>query len=275
MDVMQPFSVLLSLYHKEKPEFLRAALDSVFHQTVRPDEVVLVEDGPLTDELNAVVMEYAERYAALKVIRFAENRGLGRALNDGLKHCSYDLVARMDTDDVAKSHRFERQLKMFEEIPNLDVCGAWMDEFEGEPENVVSVKKLPETHEELYEYGKMRNPVNHPAVMFRKEAVQLNGNYQDYPLFEDYFLWVRMLTYGCKFYCIQESLVLFRSSSEMIKRRGGFRYAQTECRLQFLLYGLRYTNFLELCKSIMIRFVVRVIPGGLRKWIYKRIRKRK
>lgn len=265
---MRNFSVLLSLYHKEKPEYLRASLDSVFSQTVPPTEVVLVEDGPLTNELQEVVCEYVNRYPTLHVVRFSVNRGLGRALNEGLNHCHYELVARMDTDDIAKPYRFERQLAEFERQSDLDVCSAWLDEFEENPKFIKSVKKLPKTHEELYEYGKFRNPVNHPAVMFRKEAVQLNGNYQDYPLFEDYFLWVRMLTYGCRFYCIQESLVCFRSSADMIRRRGGLKYALTELRLQFLLFGLRYTTFGMLCKSVFIRFFVRVIPGNLRKKVY-------
>lgn len=272
---MDKFSVLLSVYHKEKGPFVRLSLDSVFNQTVKPAEVILVEDGPLTPELDKVIEEYLHKHPELKVVKLPTNGGLGNALNEGLKHCSHDLVARMDTDDVCKPNRFERQLKVFEEMPELDVCCAWMDEFEESTDNVVSIKKLPEKHEELYEYGKMRNPVNHPAVMFKRDSVRFNGNYQDYPLFEDYFLWVRMMTYGCKFYCIQESLVFFRSSPDVIKRRGGLKYALTECRLQFLLYGLRYTTFLELCKSLCIRFTVRVIPRSLRKKVYQQLRKNK
>lgn len=271
---MQNFSVLLSVYAKEHPEYLRCSLDSVFNQTVKPTEVILVEDGPLTPELDSIIKEFKEKYAELKTLPSEKNEGLGKALNRGLDVCSYDLVARMDTDDVCKPNRFEKQLQVFEQHPEIDVCGAWMDEFEGTVDNVTHVKKMPETPAELYEYGKKRNPVNHPVTMFRKKKVQYNGNYQDYPLFEDYFLWIRMLQYGCKFYCIQESLLFFRTSPAMMKRRGGLKYALTEIRMQHLLYGIRYINYTTFLKNIAIRFVVRLMPNGLRKIVYSQIRKK-
>ena len=271
---MQKFSVLMSVYHKERPAFLCAALDSVFSQTVLPTEVILVEDGPLTPELDGIIKTYVAKHPELKTVPLKQNLGLGRALNEGLQFCSYDLVARMDTDDICKPDRFEKQLKVFADHPEIDVCSAWVDEFIENPEVLEYTKKLPETPEELYEYGKKRNPVNHPVTMFRKQAVQFNGNYQDYPLFEDYFLWIRMLKYGCRFYCIQESLLYFRASPEMIRRRGGFKYALTEMRMQCLLYGLRYISFGEMLHNIAIRFVVRLMPNGLRKKIYSLIRKK-
>lgn len=264
------FSVLLSVYHRERPDFLHAALESVFRQTIPPTEVVLVEDGPLTAELYTVIAEFKKRYPCLKSIRLHTNQGLGRALNEGLKHCHHELVARMDTDDIAKPDRFERQLQVFREHPEVDVCGAWLDEFSEDIKHIHSVKRLPETHAELYKYGQRRNPVNHPVVMFRREAVLHNGSYRDYPLFEDYFLWVRMLTNGCHFYCLQESLLYFRASEDMFARRGGWRYALVEMRLQFLFYGLRYINFRTLLQNILIRFTARVMPYTLRVWLYKK-----
>lgn len=264
------FSVLLSVYHRERPDFLHAALDSVFQQTIPPTEVVLVEDGPLTEELEAVIADFKKKHSELKPIRLSKNLGLGRALNEGLKHCHYGLVARMDTDDIAKPHRFERQLQVFREHPEVDVCGAWLDEFSENIERVHSVKRLPETNEELYLYGQRRNPVNHPVVMFRREAVLCNGSYRDYPLFEDYFLWVRMLTNGCRFHCIQESLLYFRASQDMFARRGGWKYALVEMRLQFLFYGLRYINFSTFLQNICIRFTARIMPHRLRVWLYKK-----
>ena len=140
---MQSFSVLLSLYHKESALFLHQSLESVF----LPTEVILVEDGPLSEELHAVVKEFMDRYLELKVIPLVENQGLGKALNEGLKHCSYDIVARMDTDDVAKPDRFEKQLAIFQEHPEVDVVGAWIDEFEGAVSNVLSVRKVPKDQE--------------------------------------------------------------------------------------------------------------------------------
>lgn len=270
---MQDFSVLMSIYCRENPNWLRTSMESVFSQTVQPTEVVLVEDGPLTPELDKEVAELTDKYPQLRVISFAENRGLGRALHEGLKECRYDLVARMDTDDICEPTRFEKQLRVFEQQPEVDVCGAWISEFETTPDQIVSVRRLPESHEELYEFGKKRNPMSHPVCMFRRQSVQMNGNYQDYPLFEDYFLWVRLLVYGCRFYCIQESLLRFRRSQDMIRRRGGFRYALTELRFLCMMYGVRYITFPQMFKNCIIRFSTRMMPNSIRRVIYNHIRK--
>ena len=142
----------------------------------------------------------------------------------------------MDTDDIAKPDRFEKQLAIFLEHPEIDVVGAWIDEFEGEVSNVLSMRKVPEQHENILRFAKGRCPVNHPVVMFRKSAVLKAGGYKHFPLFEDYYLWVRMLMNGARFYNIQESLLFFRFSPDMFRRRGGWRYAVTEVRLQTLFY---------------------------------------
>lgn len=269
---MEPFSVLMSVYQKENPNFLKLSLSSVFNQTVKPDEVVLVEDGPLTPDLYSVIEEYKEKYPELKVYPFEHNRGLGRALNSGLRFCTHELVARMDTDDINVSTRFEKELAQFEMNPNLAVCSSWIEEFESFPENVVAVKKLPERHDQLYEFGKRRCPVNHPVSMFRKSIILENGSYLDFPLFEDYYLWVRLMVNGCEFYCIQESLLKFRRSSDMIKRRGGFRYAMTETKLLHMMYGIGYISWLQMKSNMCIRFIARIVPGRMRLWIYQKLR---
>ena len=245
---MQSFSVLLSLYHKESALFLHQSLESVFAQTLLPTEVILVEDGPLSEELHAVVKEFMDRYLELKVIPLVENQGLGRALNEGLKHCSYDIVARMDTDDV----------------------GAWIDEFERAVSNVLSVRKVPKNQKDILRFAKGRCPVNHPVVMFRKSAVLKAGGYKHFPLFEDYYLWVRMLMDGARFYNIQESLLFFRFSPDMFKRRGGWRYAVTEVKLQILFYRIGFIDFFSLIRNICIRLVTRLLPNDFRSLLYKR-----
>lgn len=265
------FSVLLSLYFKENPNHFRMALDSLFNQTLQPNEIVLVEDGPLTPELSGVVKEYAVRYPIMKVVAMPVNQGLGKALNEGLQHCSYDLVARMDTDDVAKSDRFEKQLAVFEEHPEIDVCSAWIDEFVGDVSNVISTRRLPEQHEDIMLYAKSRNPINHPVVMFRKRAVLEAGGYQHFPLFEDYYLWVRMLMHGAKFYNIQESLLYFRTTLDMFRRRGGWKYACDEVRFQKTLLALGMITKVRFFQNIMIRFPARIMPNGVRAFLYKRL----
>lgn len=269
--MMLHFSVLLSLYHKESPDFLCQSLDSIFNQTLMPDEVVLVEDGPLTKELTKVVNAYCRKYLLLKIVPLEKNYGLGKALNEGLKHCSYELVARMDTDDIAKPTRFEKQLGKFVEYPELDVCGSWIDEFEEDISQVLSVRKLPKEHENIVQYAKKRCPINHPVVMFRKSAILAAGGYQHFPLFEDYYLWVRMMMNGAKFYNIQESLLFFRFSPEMFKRRGGWKYALNELRFQNRIRGMKFISYFEFIRNVFSRFFIRIIPNSYREIIYKNI----
>ena len=265
------FSVLLSLYIKEHPSYLKQSLDSLLAQTLLPDEIILVEDGPLTVELDAVVSDYMARCPILKVVALPQNMGLGKALNEGLKHCSYDLVARMDTDDIAKPCRFEKQVAVFEQHPEVDACSAWIDEFEGNISQIASVRKLPERHTEIVQYAKGRNPLNHPVAMFRKSAVLAAGGYQHFPLFEDYYLWIRMLMNGSTFYNIQESLLYFRFSPEMFKRRGGWKYAVDEMKFQQMMYRSKFISLPVLVKNVSIRFVTRIIPNSWRAVIYKKL----
>ena len=265
------FSVLLSVYNKECPDYLSGSFESLLEQSVRPNEVVLVKDGPLTPELEAVIDDYVQKMPYLKVVPLKSNQGLGKALNEGLKHCTNDIVARMDTDDICMPNRFEKQLKVFELCPETDVVGAWISEFEGDPCNVISVRKLPETHDEIFAYGKVRCPINHPVVMFKKNAVLAAGGYMHLLLFEDYYLWVRMLLNGARFYNIQEPLLYFRASEEMFMRRGGYKYAKTEASFLWKMYKIGYVGFVPTVKNIAIRFTVRIMPNKLRSVVYKKI----
>ena len=265
------FSVLLSIYYKESAKHLAQALNSISEQTFRPNEIILIEDGPLTPELNSIITSYKTNEPTLKVISLPQNQGLGKALNEGLKHCTYDLVARMDTDDIALPDRFEKQAAFMEAHPEIDACSGWIDEFIDTPDNIVSRRTLPETSEELYRFGKSRNPLNHPAVMFRKSAVLKAGGYQHFPLFEDYYLWVRMMMKGSKLYNLQEPLLLFRSSQDMYKRRGGMKYALTELRFQRTIHKLGYISLTKMWANSLTRFIARIIPNKLRGLLYKSV----
>jgi len=265
------FSVLLSVYCKEQPAFLQLALDSVFSQTVRATEVVLVEDGRLTSELDTIIEVYQKRYPEMKVVKFEQNRGLGYALNDGLQHCSYELIARADTDDICKPQRFEKQLKVFEDHPEYDLVSSWIDEFVDSPSKVTSVRTLPETPEENLKYAKSRCPVNHPSVMYKKSAVLAADGYLTKYFPEDYFLWIRMLMNGCKFYNIQESLVYFRYSPETFKRRGGWKYACDEAKVQTQIYQMGFTSLPQYLKNLVIRFTTRIMPNWIRGFIYQKM----
>lgn len=269
---MMKFSALLSVYHKESPIFLKQSLDSILNQTLRPNELILVKDGELTIELEQLIDLYVSQYSDLfKVVALTKNQGLGKALNVGFSYCSYDIVARMDTDDIARSDRFSKQIAVFEKCPDIDVVSAWIDEFDGEVLNIVSTRKLPELHSDIYMYAKKRCPVNHPVVMFKKKAVLDAGGYKHFPLFEDYYLWVRMLMNGAKFYNIQEALLSFRFSTEMFGRRGGMRYAINELRLQREFAKMGFISSYELFRNVMIRFTSRLIPNKLREIVYLKL----
>lgn len=265
------FSVLMSVYIKEQPDYLHQSLYSVFNQTLPPNEVVLVEDGPLDYELNAVIDEYTKRHPELKIVKLARNNGLGIALNEGLKHCSNNLVVRMDTDDICTPDRFEKQVKYMSDNPDIDISSAWLEEFEGDISNVKSIKKVPSTHEEISSYIKSRNPLNHPSVIFRKTSVENTGGYQHYPLFEDYYLWARMFASGAKFGNIQECLLHFRTSPEMFKRRGGIKYAKTCVRFQWTLHELGIISTFSAIKASLLRGAVYLMPNAIRKAIYSKL----
>lgn len=201
----------------------------------------------------------------------SQNQGLGRALNEGLKFCSFDLVARMDTDDISKPDRFEKQIRFISQHPDISVVGSWVDEFIDTPDHVVSERKLPSTPDELYRFGQTRNPMNHPTVLFRKKKVLEVGGYEHFPLFEDYWLWCRMLQHGCKLGNIPQSLLWFRTSPDVYKRRGGWRYAMTELKFQRELFRLGYIGLPRMILNDISRFVVRIMPNYLRRILYNKL----
>lgn len=265
-------SVLMSVYYKENAEYLKESLLSVFNQTLPASEVILIKDGPLTKELNLIIEKFEHTYDELRVISFPQNRGLGKCLNDGLKLCSYDIIARMDTDDIAKPTRFEEEYIFLSEHPEYDLIGTWIEEFTSDTNNIVSVKKVPQNHNDIFKYAKYRCPVNHPTVMYRKKAVLAAGGYQEKYFPEDYFLWIRMLINGSKFYNIGKSLLWFRFSPETIKRRGGWKYAKDEIIIQYNIHKLGFISIPIMIENIAIRCSTRIMPYSIRKLIYKIIR---
>lgn len=263
------FSVLMSVYSKENPFYLEKALSSVFTQTIMPDEVILVEDGSLTSELDEIINKFEKEYTTiLKVVKFETNRGLGQALHDGLLECSNEIVFRMDTDDIAHKDRFEKQLKIFKE-KNVDVVGSNIIEFDETMTNITSHRIVPELDEDIKIMAKTRNPVNHMTIAFKKKAVIDSGNYLDMMYFEDYYLWVRMMSKGYIFYNIQEELIDVRGGNDMIKRRGGKKYIKPIINFEKSILKLGYITKFEFIKNIIQRVIVSLIPNSLRTIFYK------
>lgn len=272
MEAMQKYSVLMSLYIKEKPEYLRLAIDSMLGQTVVPDEIVIVEDGPLTDDLYAVLDEYKEKFPQIiRTVRNEKNLGLGLALNAGLKECRNELVARMDTDDIADLVRCEKQLKYFMENPETTILGGQIAEFIMEPANIVGRRIVPETDKELKEYMKKRCPFNHMTVMFKKSDVIKVGNYQDWFWNEDYYLWIRMNLTNMKFANVPDVLVNVRVGEEMYQRRGGKKYFLSEYRIQKLMLDKKVISVCTFVENVMKRAVVQMLlPNKVRGWVFKK-----
>lgn len=266
------FSVLMSVYFKENPVCLKESLDSIFSQTLPADEVVVVCDGPLTTELDAVLKAFENEYSSLKIVRLPKNKGLGGALNEGMKKCQYDYVMRMDSDDICFPNRFEKLIEVATLNPELDVIGSWTQEFKVDPNGdkvYTVIKKFPHTVEDNERYCRKRCPVEHPAVLLKKKAVMDAGAYQPFYLYEDYYLWARMFVNRAKFYNIQEPLLYFRTSDAAMKRRGGWKYALSELNALGKFKKMGFLSKKQYAFALVTRFPVRILPNGLRTVFYK------
>ncbi|NGM69085.1 glycosyltransferase [Natronolimnobius sp. AArcel1] len=264
------FSVLISVYQNDDPEHFRLALESVFDQTVEPAEVVLVADGPLTDSLDTVIDEFKEsNREQLTVVRLQENHGLGTALRVGVEHCSHELVARMDSDDISVSDRFETQLEYLAANPGIDVVGAHVGEFHGNPDDIHSVRSVPATASDVESMATFRSPANHPSVMFRRSSVLEAGNYRSLRSMQDYELWVRMLSQGYTIENIPAVLVKCRAGSDLYGRRGGLEYARLEVWLQREFLRMGAISPVEFIRNLATRVPIRLVPNRVRTAIYQ------
>lgn len=266
------FSVLMSVYYKENPEYIKLSLDSVIKQTVPAAEIVLIKDGPLTKELDDIINQYGDKYAGLfRVFSLEENVGLGKALNYGVQCCKYDLIARMDTDDIAVPNRFELQIKEFIKDNELVLCGAQIAEFEDNPQVINGYRKVPLTQKEILKFSKKRNPFNHMTVMFRKQAILDAGKYQEMPYFEDYWLWIRILQKRYVVKNIDKILVNVRAGAEMLDRRGGLSYARASYIFLKATYDSGLICYSEYLVGLVIRISFVMMPTCIRKFLYNKI----
>ena len=266
------FSVLMSLYLKEKPEYLNEALKSVINQTVKPNEIVIVYDGPITTELKSVVEQYVSNNPGLiKIIDNPENKGLGLALADGVPQCTYELIARMDTDDICRKDRFEKQLEEFVKDPRLDICGSHILEFEEKEENIVARRRVPLVDKDIKEYQKRRDGFNHVSVMFKKKSVLAAGNYQSCLLMEDTLLWANMFMNGAKGENIDDYLVYVRIGKDMYERRGGFDYYKKYKAGRRKVYETGYISWVDYKMTLIVQFIVAAIPNRVRGFVFKNL----
>lgn len=261
----------MSLYIKEKPEYLPLAIDSMINQTIMPEEIIIVEDGPLSDELIKIVEKYKSDYSNLfTIVKNEKNLGLGLALNEGLKVARNELVARMDTDDISKPDRCEKQLKIFDSDKDLTIVGSWVDEFGVSTEDIISTRAVPETNEEIYKFAKKRSAFNHPAVMYKKSIVLENGGYANLRRNQDVDLFGRMLFNGCKAYNIQESLLWFRTNIDLAKRRKSWENTNSYIQTIKKFWKMGYSSFGDYLSVSFAQTIMFLMPAKLQNWVYKK-----
>lgn len=263
------FSVLLSVYKNEKPEYLQIALKSIVNQTMQPNEIVIVEDGLLTAELDEVIQNFKNSYQNLvKIVPFKENRGLGLALRDGVLACSYEYIARMDTDDICKPDRFEKQITFLEKHFEIALLGTAIEEFSDDEKKPNSILIMPKTHKEIVRFAKIRNPFKHPTVIFKKSAILKSGNYRHFLWFEDYDLFVRVIYNGFMTANLEEILISVRADKNQFDRRGGWKYWKQDLLFQRFLLKINFISLPYFIFNTLSRLIVRMIPSNLRKAIY-------
>ena len=271
------YSVLMPIYRKENPAYFYRAALSMMEQSVPPDEFVLVCDGPLTKELDAVINKLEETWSEqMKIVRLPENRGVGSALAVGVEICRNTLIARMDSDDIACPERCEKQLAQFHKNPALALASGAIAEFASEtpevsePQMLTGIRTLPCSYEEILAFARRRNPMNHMAVMMRRDAVLAVGNYHVVKGAEDYELWIRMLLAGYQAENLSDVLVYARTGNGMMQRRGGLAYAKENVRLQTYFYRSGFLTFSEYMSNCAVRVAASILPAKIRRILYQK-----
>jgi glycosyltransferase involved in cell wall biosynthesis len=269
--VGKEYSVLMSIYYKENPDFFKLSIESMLNQTLTPEQIVIVKDGKLAEGLDQIINQYTTAHPNLfTIVALEENVGLGLALNEGLKVCRNELVARMDTDDISLPERCELQVAEFIKNEKLCIVGTMIDEFIDDPNVIVSSRIVPTTHEEILKFSRRRNPFSHPSVMYRKSKVLEVGGYDDYKLFEDYALWVKMIKNASICKNLDKALLLMRGNSNMFKRRGGFNYFKCILRFRVFLLRNKSCSIIDFLITAGGHGLIALVPNSIRTLFYKK-----
>lgn len=264
------FTVLMSVYAGDQPAFFQRALESVTReQTRKPNQVVLVVDGPVTAELQETI-DAATTIAGqpLDIIFLPENQGLATALETGLNYCENELIARADADDISLPHRFEKQIPLMQEY---DLVGAAIAEFTDDETQWGMIRRQPESGAEIAAAARLRSPFNHPTVVFRRTAVYIAGSYEPCERLEDYWLFARMISGGARCYNLPEPLVAYRVGAGAYQRRGGWELFKAEIELQHRFKEIGFTSTPEYVRNLCIRAGYRLIPTGIRQKLYQTV----
>lgn len=267
---MESYSVMMSVYWKENPEYLTEAIESMLNQTVPTDDFVIVCDGPLTEGLDLVLETYREKYPEIfRIVRLPENVGIGKAAQTGLDNCRHDLVAKMDADDISVPFRCEKQLERFERNPELTVCGGMIEEFDKDPDKPFAVRRVPETDPEIRKFAKRRQPFNNVSVMYRRSAVQAVGGYCDLVRNEDFDLYIRLLHGGYRGENLPDVLVKTRVNREAVSRRASWATMKGCFSSRWRAFRIGYASFWDFCVCVGGQFVIFISPSGLQHFLYQ------
>ncbi|MGQ7807084.1 glycosyltransferase [Hafnia alvei] len=269
---MAKFSVLMSLYAKENINSLNECFKSLSEQSLLADEIICVYDGAISKELDDIVVLWSH-VLNIKIIKLENNVGLGQALNEGLKYCSYDIIARMDTDDICCYNRFEMQIKKMIMDPKISVLGTDIIEFDNDLVNVTGHRRVPKSYHDIISYSRIKNPFNHMTVVFRKKDILNVGGYQHHPYMEDYNLWLRVISAGLVVENLPEVLVYARVGKGMLKRRSGLSYIKSEYELAKLKVNLNVQSIPSALTYFFLRSLPRLLPLSVLSYIYKSNRK--
>lgn len=269
--------VLMSCYKNDNPLFLREAIESTYdNQSRKPDSFRIIVDGPVGSEIDEVLIEYENKYPGIfKIERLKVNGGLGNALRRGIQISSYEYILRMDSDDVSEPERIRKQVEYAEKHPEVDVIGTFTADFLEKPDKPLSIRALKTDMKSISEDAKKRTPVSHVSVLLKRESVLAAGNYQDFRLYEDYYLWVRMLKNRAVFVNIPEVLVKVRTGADRYKRKGSKQYIYSTKKFQHYLYGIGFISKKEYLRNRWGRVIVARIPVFMRKAIYETFLRKK
>lgn len=267
----EQFSLLLPVYSRDRPDFLTRSLHSAAVEQERsPDEVVLVQDGPVGHDLQEVIGQFRRSCAVpVTLVVLQHNIGLGPALDAGLAACRYDIVARQDADDVSLPTRFAVQVPIVEK--GTDLVGSGLLEVGDGEHNVVGQRTPPTDPGAIARYARFHDPFNHPSVVYRRSAVQAAGGYQNLPLLEDYWLFARMIHGGSSVANVTEPLVLYRVGAGAFSRRGGWALLRSEVELQRRMHAIGFTSTAQYLRNLTIRGGYRLVPEGARRVVYRQV----
>lgn len=269
---MENYSVLTTLYKNDNPVFLKQSIDSMLVQTKATNDYVIVEDGSITKDLERVLEEYRAKYNFFHIVKLEENGGLGVALRAGLQECKNELVARLDADDLSAPERCELQLKEFEKNPELAIVGSDMYEFDEDPKKIKDIKRMPATSDQIYQYGKRRNPFNHSSVMYKKSVIESVGSYSTMRRSQDIELWSRVIFAGYKCANINKPLIYFRTDgANRVRRKKKWSNVKSDLKIFKSNYQMGYAGLFDYLYVCVYQIVFYLMPEKMANYLYMKL----